>query len=193
MLHACAVYLTKMLLKNNAISEENQDIYIYGWEMILSTAGSVAAILLVAIVFKQLPGTVLFLLFFLTLRAYAGGYHANSYLGCFSSSLVVYLVFLTISLKMPVAYMPIGIWCLTLLSVALVFLRAPQDNPNKPITTEEERKRLTKISRLLALGQAGLVVLLSWLTPSLTPYLWWATLGMTDAGGTLLISNWKNK
>lgn len=193
MLHKCALYLASILLKNQAISEEDLEIYVYGWEMILSTAGATLAILIISVLFKQFLGSLLYMLFFITLRSYAGGYHANSYLGCFLITITIYLGALAVVYFTAPGYILTGMLALLPISIFLVFWRAPQDHPNRPLDTEAERRKFTKRSRFLVLAQATAILLIYYWQPQWQVYLWWATLGITAAGCSLLVSNWREQ
>ncbi|MCI9570871.1 MAG: accessory gene regulator B family protein [Lachnospiraceae bacterium] len=74
---------TDMLLMHNKIKSERKAIYIYGFELLFSTVGCMAAILLMGTVFGYQNQAVTFLLYFAPIRIAAGGYHAKSYKECF--------------------------------------------------------------------------------------------------------------
>jgi len=190
MLHKLSIYLTNKLLNGETIDEDDYEIYIYGWSMLLSTAASVIAVLILALIFGQFIGTLLFMICFLSLRAYAGGYHANSYLGCFLTMIGIYLAALLIQLKTPQVYLTIIITFLLLISTVVIFIRAPQDHPNRPIEGEE-RVIFTRRSRFIIVSQVIIICGLLYLNYFLQ-YLWWATIGIVFASLSLLLSNWRN-
>lgn len=82
MITSLAQYITGILLKNNIIVNEHLDIYIYGFEVLISGALSLFIGLILGLIFSQLVECIVFLIVFVTLRKYCGGYHADTYLKC---------------------------------------------------------------------------------------------------------------
>ena len=82
MITSLAQYITGILLKNNIIENEHLDIYIYGFEVLISGALSLFIGLILGLIFSQLVECIVFLIVFVTLRKYCGGYHADTYLKC---------------------------------------------------------------------------------------------------------------
>ncbi len=180
MLHKCAVSLTNFMLGNQSIAEEDHEVYVYGFEMILSTAASILVIVFISFLVGETLGSLVFLACFLTLRAYAGGYHANSYLSCFCTMQCLYGIVLALCLFIPHGWKWACSLILIPLCVILVFFKAPQDHPNRTVEGDEYKVFRFR-SRLIILLEALIAVLLYMWNPLLLPYVWWLTLGMTAA------------
>jgi len=187
MLNRVANFLTDKLTK--CANDEEREIYVYGWEMILSTICVVATILILSVVTGRFVSTVLYLACFFSIRSCAGGSHASTYLGCYITSLCFYLVPLLVAILF--RQVENSFICAIMLGVAgalLVFIRAPQDHPNRRLTEREypERKRKSRIFSffwLTALLAAGLL-----LPSSFIPSVWWVSVGLAQAGLTLIKS-----
>lgn len=84
MLQIIANSLTDKLEKAGAIAPERRAVYIYGFELIISTVSGMAAVFLIAALgfHRPLEG-IIFLAATISLRIYSGGYHADTYLRCF--------------------------------------------------------------------------------------------------------------
>ena len=92
MITSLAQYITDILLENNTIKREYLDIYVYGFEVLISSVLSVFICMVLGSVFSQIIECVVFLIVFVALREFCGGYHARSYLKCnivFSLSFVI--------------------------------------------------------------------------------------------------------
>lgn len=74
---------TKVLLAHGKIREEQQAVYIYGFELLFSTLICVGSMLLLGALGGCLKSMAVFLLYFFPIRIAAGGYHAKSYRDCF--------------------------------------------------------------------------------------------------------------
>lgn len=138
MLNRISDKLTESWCQKNIIPYEMKEIYRYGLEVLISNVLSSLTMLIVGILFFDIFSTVVFLLIFILLRSYCGGYHADTYLKCFITTNITYLFtmscacFLSVNLFTVVLTMLIG--------VPLLYLRAPVENINKPLDTMEKRK-----------------------------------------------------
>ena len=83
MLSSAARKCTDYLLLHNKISRERTAVYVYGFELLFSTASCVICILLLGFFFDYFALSVTFLAYFVPIRIMAGGYHAKSYERCF--------------------------------------------------------------------------------------------------------------
>ena len=67
------------------------EIYVYGFELIISSIIETGALLLVGFLIGKFVETILFLVSFSSIRFFSGGYHANSYFKCFAVTLVSFI------------------------------------------------------------------------------------------------------
>lgn len=70
MLHSCAEYLTHTLYRHCPLSEEKRPVFVYGFELSLSTLSSILSIILLSIIFKNVYSSLLFLYIFFFLRLF---------------------------------------------------------------------------------------------------------------------------
>jgi accessory gene regulator B len=70
----------------------DKDIYTYGLDYWLSIFVNIVFVFLVAIFLHTLIETIIFLYGFISLRNFAGGYHAKTRFGCFITFMAVYLL-----------------------------------------------------------------------------------------------------
>ena len=64
MLHSCAEYLTHTLYRHCPLSEEKRPVFVYGFELSLSTLSSILSIILLSIIFKNVYSSLLFYISF---------------------------------------------------------------------------------------------------------------------------------
>lgn len=84
--------LVKLLINKQIIDKERQEIYLYGAMLFLSTTAGILSIFVLSIVFFDLFTFLVFFIFFVPLRLYAGGYHCNNYYSCFIVSNIIFLL-----------------------------------------------------------------------------------------------------
>lgn len=56
MLHSCAEYLTHTLYRHCPLSEEKRPVFVYGFELSLSTLSSILSIILLSIIETKMSG-----------------------------------------------------------------------------------------------------------------------------------------
>lgn len=165
MLNRCAVRCTEWLGKHCLITEEEEPIYVYGFELSISTLLSLTSILLLSLIIGHPGYALFFLLFFFTVRLFCGGYHASTYVRCFiiTNSIFVSTVVLTeIVLKLGLTkFMPI----LFAISAIIVFIFSPVRNENHPCSEKTFLKN-KRISRCLSCSYLVLYMIMFFLLKS---------------------------
>ena len=157
MLNKTAVRLAKKLLSLQIITEEVFDIYVYGLELLLSFFFSSSVIVIIGAMLGRIIETLVFLLVFVLLRSFTGGYHANSYLMC---SIVTFSTYGAVLLLAELFALPlIAYIVLATLGGALVLAFVPIEHPNKRIT-DSQKKKYKIVSFILFLTFVTLGILL---------------------------------
>lgn len=140
--------LTEFFIENKVIQEEENEVYQYSFELLLSSVLNLISILLLAVLMKRLIETLIFVLVFFTLRTQIGGYHARTHFRCYLLTILNYVVFLIFLNRIPTE----GVWQIShsfiMLSVVLIYLLAPIADDNKPLDDCEYLKYKGK-SRIL--------------------------------------------
>lgn len=149
MITSIAQFITGYLLKNKIIESNKLDIYIYGFEILISNMLGFLIGLTLGIAFSQILECLVFLLIFVLMRTYCGGYHAETYLKCniiFTTNIMIAMLIFKFIVNYPVYFhFMINIICI----ISIVIL-APVENEYKPITSDE-KKRHKKTSIILYL------------------------------------------
>lgn len=153
MLNSLATKFTDDLYRHCHLNEARRPVYIYGFKLFLSTMSSVASILIVSAFLPHCFSGAMFLVVFISLRLFAGGYHAPTYGRCFVLSNCVYFISvgLTCSISVCTTSKTICILCVTLTLIAgiTIFMLAPIRNKNHPLS-ETRYKRNRCVARILA-------------------------------------------
>jgi len=91
------------MVRNNVVREEERDIYDYGIDQIVFTGLTTLSMIGIGIISKSLWTIFIFSLFYMILRVYAGGYHADTQLKCFVLSNVMIVVVIAIEKYIPIS------------------------------------------------------------------------------------------
>ncbi len=150
MISGYAYKLSQYLCKKEKIQYDEIGIYAYGFEIFISDMMCVLNIILFGILFSRLLESILFLVIFVALRNFCGGYHANTHFVCniiFVSSLVMVLLYVEY-IRVCNYYLFIGEW---IVSFAIIAWLAPVENKNKRISLT--KRKMYKINSIgLTLG-----------------------------------------
>lgn len=80
------------LVSQGIIEEADQEIYCYGFKVLLFNAICILSVMAIGLFLGLLPETVSFLIGFFGMRLYAGGYHAATEKRCYGLFMMTYLL-----------------------------------------------------------------------------------------------------
>lgn len=132
-----------------AESEDEKEVVIYGLEAIVSTVVDILAMLFIGIVSDSLLGTIVYLLCFCTIRVLAGGYHANSYLSCLLCSIISYSFIIIINSYVIQEY-NFALVIMAVISYAITLVIAPVLNGKRDFAEKEVVMIKRKVRIILA-------------------------------------------
>ena len=114
------------------------EVYQYGLEQIISTFYSLLTLLIIGLCCNAFLETILFSVFFIVLRHYAGGYHADTYLGCYLSLIGIFIAFLAVIKFVPQwIQFPLGIGFAVAGGIIVACL-SPVEHKNRPLSDYEK-------------------------------------------------------
>ncbi|MFG6369198.1 MAG: accessory gene regulator B family protein [Lachnospiraceae bacterium] len=147
MLNKVSVQLSKFLLQKIKEDKQEQDVYTYGFELIISTIIFFVSIIVISAILSSPISGLVFLITFVPLRLFTGGYHADTYSRCFILSNLTYLLILIIKNLLWACIITRYWYCLLLISYIFIMLKAPVINPAQPINPYKKirSKKITKI------------------------------------------------
>ena len=154
MLSSLSNCLADYLQDNKIINEKEKEIYVYGFEIIISSIIGVLLVGGLGLILNRFLESVIFLVVFISTREYAGGYHAKTFLSCsfiFITLYLLLLLFTEISHKNFEFYQIISILSISILTI-LKF--APIKNCNKKLSQSvivTNRKKSIVISAFWAI------------------------------------------
>lgn len=155
MLNRTATSLAKRLMLHGVITNDVLDIYVYGFELLLSFLFSTTTIVIAGCVINKILETISFLVVFILLRSFSGGYHADTYAKCSITTFSVYGMVMLFSTYVKVKM--IFHVALMIIGLIILFFKAPVENPNKELSEQEKKKhRITSLVLFSFFGLAGI-------------------------------------
>lgn len=140
--------ITEYFCSNNIITDDEKDIYIYGLQLIISSVVGIILIIFLGFILNNIINSILFLVTFISIRMYSGGYHANSYIKCNVSLVIIYLLSIGVISIIPYNYILIMYISMIILTIYIIIKYSPVDNENKKLTNNQ-KKRNKKITLIL--------------------------------------------
>lgn len=151
MIDFLSIRIADFLCRKGVIKEEDKELYIYGYQLLISSFIGIVLTLILGIVFRKPLETILYLVIFISTRQRCGGYHANHFLTCIISFLSAYLMVML--LESYLLQMDYVLYCILmeLIYLITVIRFAPIEHKNKPLSQEvklENRKKSIQYSVL---------------------------------------------
>lgn len=138
------------LLKNKIIQKHQIEIYIYGFEVFISSCITFLIAILTGVILNCVLAALVYFITFAVLRQICGGYHAKSYWSC-NILFIIATVFVLLFFKyIPIVSFEIPHYIFITLWVMCVFAYAPIENENKPLSNHQ-KILFRKISRFLCI------------------------------------------
>lgn len=144
--------LTDKLIKTQIIDEEEKELYIYGFKQGFILLINIITVIIIGLHFKMIWQSIVFMISYSLLRAYAGGYHTSTQLRCYLFSIIMIMSVLWGLSQIPRN----GTICfvITMISGIIIFKFAPVEDQNKPLSQLEQTvfKERTNIILIILIG-----------------------------------------
>lgn len=125
----CMNYLLlESIIKSN---EEDNEIYRYGIEVIISDLLDILLIFFVAVIQSKIIDGVIYYLVFGHLRKFTGGYHCRHYYSCITMHVLLFLIYTLLNISNNVSFI------LGVLSALAIILIGPVENMNRKIDEKD--------------------------------------------------------
>lgn len=131
---------TTLLINKEIINLNDREIYEYSFEVIISDIMYLFIAITTALITNTMIEEFIFLIGFLSIRKYAGGFHANTYTMCHFLSWINQLAMIFLLNATPseiVSYFIVG---LSGISIVVVYIFAPIQNENREFSSEERNR-----------------------------------------------------
>ncbi len=133
MVENLVIQITDTLVKDTKNNKNERLIVQYGLEVMVTMVLQTAGFLAIGLIFNRVFELNLIIFGFASLRIFAGGYHANSRMKCFLSSLAIFATGIYIyEANAMKGYM-------TVIPIVLLSVFAPKDHKNKRLSVWQKR------------------------------------------------------
>ena len=139
----CDFLVNKMRKENPEIDDERSEIINYGLQLLIGEIPKMFITLMVSYILGILKLTIIMVLILIPYRAFSGGFHLHSHIGCIISTTMYYCGIPKISIFTYFNSQTKLIFVLCALIFGIIILKkyAPADTENVPILQEKTRKQ----------------------------------------------------
>ncbi len=153
--------LTEMLFAQQKVTEEERELYIYGFFMLMSYLMLFVLASTLGLLFKVCLESIVFFVAFQFIRRFAGGYHASTETRCeILSTLSIGASIVLIKLSKLYDFREV-LLSVSLVAIVIIYCICPLDTPEKPLS-EKEYKYFQNASRIV-LGILSVMIVVSYL------------------------------
>lgn len=131
--------LLTIITNNKECSEKDIKVYSYGLEALYNLFTKTFVILIITLLLNTAKEFGLILLFYVPLRTFGFGLHAESSLKCWVATLTIY-VFGSLLVKEIIIVNEVALLIWTFAFISFL-LWAPADTPKRPLIREKQRKK----------------------------------------------------
>lgn len=150
--------ITDQFEKENYISHELREHYVYALITMIERMLTISSIVVLSLIINEFVPSILFLLAFFSLRRHTGGYHAKYFWQCYVDSLVIYIGVLFLS-HVITGYMGVVYVCL-MIALSYICIIGTVNHPNMAMEYSE-LVTSKKAARHTALLQFGLILVMA--------------------------------
>lgn len=159
MMTSLADCLSSFFVSRSLIPTEEKHIYTYCFEVVISSILAWGSVICIALFTDTLVQTAFYLAGFFLFRSFAGGYHADTHLGCYVLSILAYSFFLLVVAIFPAMHYLAAVVVFQIFAFILLWLFSPVDHKNNPFS-DELKMLLRKKVKILLIVFSMLVLLL---------------------------------
>lgn len=152
--------LIEYLTSHGAYLKDDAEVYEYGLQMGLDMLLNIISTLFIGFLMGMATESALFLVGYILLRTYAGGYHAESALGCYIQSCIMVACALLFCKHLPADMITTVSVAFVAVSGPVIFLLAPVAATHKPLDEVETTHYREKCRKRVMAEAVVLFVLL---------------------------------
>ncbi len=157
MVEEMVLKLVNQMEVKKMIEKSDRDYYEYVLIIMMERIIAIGSLLIVSVICKQFLPTVIFLIFFLSLRKRTGGYHADKFWQCYLLTIITYIGVIRVApVLSEISYL---MYILLFLAVLVIEVFGTINHPNMDLD-ENELRETKKAARLLVLIEMGIITVL---------------------------------
>lgn len=182
--------LVDAAIEFGVIEEKDKSIYTFAISSLLFSLFTWGTLLFLGVFFQKIYECLIFLLFHIPLRIYAGGFHQNTRGKCYIQSLIIFLLLILGSASTIPTWFAAHWQILVFIAFAVIWFLSPVEALNKPLNFEE-RKHHKMVSRTILFIEV--ITLIGFALNNLQSALYFSLISIQIVAIQLILGLLKNK
>lgn len=137
MFYKTSVYIADILEEQNRFTADDKEVYRYGIQQGLNLILNILTTLIIGCFCGMIYQSILFLICYIPLRIFCGGYHAKTHLCCYICSIIMITCILLVTKHLSFNMLVYEVF--VLLSLITILVLAPVEDKNKKLDNNEKR------------------------------------------------------
>ncbi|MHC6181031.1 accessory gene regulator B family protein [Clostridium sp. JNZ X4-2] len=144
--------LVKLMSDEQIIDVKKEEDYIYAFTCMIEKFLTLGTIIIISICLDLFIHTLIFLIFFLSLRKRTGGYHANVFLQCYFGTVGTYVLIIFADAFLLRNFRILDVFLLA--SIPIIWIIGTVNHPNMNMNSYElqESKKAARLILILEIG-----------------------------------------
>lgn len=143
MLQILTKKITTTLVLNKIISPNDTKAYAYGLELLILKLILYLFVLILAVLTTTVIVSMLFVVMYMSLRKYTGGFHCKTAEKCLCISMLIHIIMITVY-YLSISTTDFILLVLSALSSVVIAIFSPVENKNRPLENGEKHKYKVK-------------------------------------------------
>lgn len=144
MLKSLSERVVEWQIKKLILKEDDRAMYEYAYLVLICHIINIAVAVIIALVFSSAIPVMVFLISYIPLRSFAGGYHASNSERCVVVSAVILCIVCLIMKVIATASIPVINWSIAMIAGIVIYMLSPVEDPNKPLEGIEVKRYRTR-------------------------------------------------
>ena len=192
MIRRTAEEMAFFFVKRGVIEKEDKDVYIYGSELLISEIICTLLVIGISLCKGEFIETLIYLFSYMSIRVYAGGYHASSYSNCITIFNLCYVGVMYVMKIIQLLGLLKILELITFGAIMIIWKLAPVEDLRKPLD-EEERYIYRKKARKKVLLLFLFAIIVTRIFPTLKDKVYYGLIAICEIALLLLVGYIKNR
>ena len=156
MFQTTAQKIADRLCRQDIIEDADKELYVYGFNMLLTVSLNIISTIIIGLLFGMVFESIAFLVAYIPLRSYAGGYHARTPMRCYIISLLL-IVLILLTLKL-IGESVLALFILSAIGTIICVTMSPVEDKNKPLDEIEKQVYRKKAMIILSIEMITFII-----------------------------------
>lgn len=144
-------------IQNKYISEKDEDLYIYAYTILIEESVNILIAFIIGLLSNEIKFILCFLGSYISLRRYAGGYHAKRSVTCMVVSAILIILVCILKKSQVIDFRSNAMYFVLILAQIVILVVSPVDSESKRLSRSECKKYRNKTFKVFLIQELLLI------------------------------------